>query len=388
MAQLKFIGIFLAVLLVGFVAALIFAAKHFEKVELAGGSIEAAGQIANCVSGARQTIYDYTASRSFVIELQQSDDYRFLQGQPQYESFVAQNIGAIRQGGMVRIGTVVIASLITGEGTYYGGFDQSLEMAANRHSVAVLAYVLAGLYLLLAAALVVASHFVFKPVGQAFQLQRDFIHNASHELNTPIAVIGANGAVLKAEQQAPSPWLETILSETEHMRCIVSDLLELVDADSPPAPPEPVELSALALNHLLAFDALAYERGVNYEYEVQPGLVVQGSEKSLRQLLTHLTDNAFKYVGGGQKQVRASLLQKGNEAVFTLRNSGCNIRPEEKEKIFDRFYRSQADCFEGGSTGSGIGLSIVRGICLKYGYWLTLELEPGEWTEFSVAFKL
>ena len=166
----------------------------------------------------------------------------------------------------------------------------------------------------------------------------------------------------------------------------VQDMLDLAGLDKLDEPPQTVDLSSLATRHQLAFDALAFEQGIQYSCEVEDGIRVRGSPKALEQLLNQLTDNAMKYTEG-DKAVRVTLAREGRRAVLTFYNSGCRIKDSERDRVFERFYRSEGVAADPAKRGSGIGLSIIKSICDKYGYRLRLDTEEGVFTRFTITMR-
>lgn len=385
-AKAMFIGLFMAVLLAAFGLVLYRTQARNEEMLAAGGLVELHDYVARAARGEPVNTDATFEGRIFVIARGPAGGYSFLAGEREFGSFVIQHIDSFPVGDFTRIDGILISGWLTIDGVpYCSGLGQGDEFQRERASFLELAWALLAVYLLVFVMLLVSSHFIFLPVEEMFRKQREFVQNASHELKTPITVIDANCCVLQSEV-GENEWFQNILQETKRMGTIVQDMLDLAGLDKTDEPPQTVDLSSLVTRHQLAFDALAFEQGIQYFCEVEDNIRVKGSPKALEQLLNQLTDNAMKYTEG-DKAVRVALDQEGKCAVLTFYNSGCRIKDSERDHVFERFYRSEAAAADPAKRGSGIGLSIIKSICDKYGYRLHLDTEEGVFTRFTVTMR-
>jgi len=224
------------------------------------------------------------------------------------------------------------------------------------------------------------------PVAEAFERQRQFIADAGHELKTPIAVIAANANVLESESGG-SKWLSYIRTETQRMDGLVKDLTALAAMDASEGKGELAELdlSSAVLSAALPFESLAFERGMTLSLEVADGVRCRGNEERLMQLVTILLSNALKY-GEDGGEIKVTLRQDHRRALLQVYNTGQGIRPEELERIFDRFYR--ADKARSRASGSyGLGLAIAKAIVTEHGGRISAASEPGKWARFDVLLN-
>ena len=146
------------------------------------------------------------------------------------------------------------------------------------------------------------SGLALKPAEEAWEQQRRFVADASHELKTPLTVILTNTGILLAHSgdtiAQQQKWVEYIGDEAQRMRALVEDLLFLAksDAGKETAPvTAPVDVSELTWSALLPFEPVAFEQGVEMESEIADQLTVQGNADQLRRLVAILLDNAVKY---------------------------------------------------------------------------------------------
>ena len=237
-----------------------------------------------------------------------------------------------------------------------------------------------GLSLLLA-------RWAVRPVERAWEQQRQFVADASHELKTPLAVIMTNAELLQGLDGGGGRFSENILTMSRQMRSLVERLLELARADNEgeQSRAAPVNYSALIENALLPFEPVFFEQGLELSVEIEPDIVVSGSEQRLRQMVETLLDNAQKYAGTGGS-VTLRLQRTGRRHCrLSLSNPGEPLSGEELKKIFKRFYR--VDKARSRDGGFGLGLSIAESIVIAHHGRIWAESREGLitfWVELPV----
>lgn len=208
------------------------------------------------------------------------------------------------------------------------------------------------------------SNWVIKPVATAWDQQRQFVADASHELKTPLSVIMANAELLEHADTADedrSKFSRNILSMTYQMRALVENLLEMarVDNGTLNMPFAALDFSELVSDAVLSFQLLYEEKGQTLQSRIPEGLTLQGSQQHLYQVMDILLDNALKYsVPGGH--TNAELKRIGHSCLLTVANTGEPISREDLTNIFKRFYRVDKARSLNGSYG--LGLSIAQAI--------------------------
>lgn len=224
------------------------------------------------------------------------------------------------------------------------------------------------------------ARWAVRPVELAWERQRQFVADASHELKTPLTVILSNAQLLGEAEGDPalrSRLRENILSMSARMRSLVESLLDLARVDSGLAGQtlSRVDLSRVVSEAILPFEPLFYERGLALSSSVEPGIAVKGSAERLSQAVGVLLDNAQKYASpGGSVSVTLSRQGRGH-CLIAVENSGEPLSPAERRDIFKRFYRADAARSSGGSYG--LGLSIARGIVEAHRGRIWAEALPG-----------
>ena len=212
------------------------------------------------------------------------------------------------------------------------------------------------------------ARWAVRPVERAWEEQRQFVSDASHELKTPLTVILTNAELMQTE---PDPqYARSIQTMASRMRFLVESLLELarVDNGAVRAAFAETDLSELISEELLPFEPLYFERGMRLESEIEGGLTVLGSPGHLRQVAAILLDNALNHSPEGSV-VWLRLTRQGTNALLTLTNPGSLSR-EDCRRIFQRFYR--VDTARTGG-GYGLGLPIAQAIALDHGGKLWAE---------------
>ena len=227
----------------------------------------------------------------------------------------------------------------------------------------------------------------------SFEQARRFSADASHELKTPLTIIRGELEIALRSGDIPDKVEKTMLDmldETGRLVHIVEGLLFLSQADAGKLQvgQEPVELTELIEELADDIEILASRLEINVGLALAPSVRVTGSPQFLRQLMMSLFDNAIKY-NKHAGTIRCDLTSAGGMAVFRIANTGESIPPEERERVFSRFFRvelSRARTPAGG--GQGLGLSIAREIVRAHGGTLTIEnSEPG-WTVFQFIIPL
>lgn len=277
-----------------------------------------------------------------------------------------------------RIGVVSVRIAFT-DCTMEQATMRSLLLRSGLVALAALA-VLAGLSYCLAG-------LVVGPVKRAWQEQKQFVSDASHELKTPLTVILSSSELAAEEQdvQRTKQYVEGIHAESLRMKALVEDMLTLARTESGTRPEtEAVDLSDTVLESVLAFEPVAFESGRELVYDIQPELTVMGSGVQLRRLADILLDNAVKYAAEGTP-VRLLLRQEGRCAALRVENRGETIPAEKLQHIFDRFYR--ADESRSGGEGFGLGLAIAQSIAQSHGGSIGCASEEGV-TRFTVTLPL
>ena len=237
--------------------------------------------------------------------------------------------------------------------------------------------------LLLSAAAYFLSRKIISPLKIAFNKQKQFISDASHELKTPLTVISANADVLSGEI-GENKWLTYIRSQADRMNVLVNDLLNLtrLENNSSDFVRKDFDLSKAAVSTALPFECQAYESNKKFDLSIEKDIMINGSEKHIKQMMAIFIDNALKYSDNGGI-IRVSLKKIGDKRMLSVYNTGSGISVADKERIFERFYRS--DLSRNRATGGyGLGLAIAKSIIDKHKFRIKVDTNPGQSVCFTV----
>ncbi len=230
-----------------------------------------------------------------------------------------------------------------------------------------------------------------RPVGKAWEQQKQFVADASHELKTPLTVILANaGIVLSHRQQTvqdQAKWIEYIQTEATRMTTLVDNLLFLAKTDDARAKVilSPVNLSDIVWGSVLPFEPVAFEQDKTLASDILPDLYINGDESRLKQLVAILLDNACKYSDDkGTISVRLSKNAE-NKVKLSVSNTGTHIPADQVDHIFERFFRvDKSRAREQG--GYGLGLAIAQSIVSIHNAKIFVQSTPDTGTTFTVTF--
>ncbi len=220
-------------------------------------------------------------------------------------------------------------------------------------------------------------------------LRTDFIANVSHELKTPLAVIGNYGAMLSDPELSYEKRVEyaKIISDTSRsLSSLITNILKLNKLENQQISPsmKSYDLSEQLCECLLAFEGAWEAKGLNIETDIDDGIFVVSDEQMQSLVWNNLFSNAIKFTDKGGT-VSVSLRCEGSFAVVRITDTGCGISPEVGAHMFDKFY--QGDTSHSGE-GNGLGLALVRRAIDITGCDISVESKLGEGTVFTVKLPL
>ena len=257
-------------------------------------------------------------------------------------------------------------------------------------------YSLAALAVLALAVAAGVGHFLagkaIVPLVEAYEKQRQFAADASHELRTPLSVVMASADLLENDPSITSPFLKQVIAdvrdEVKKMTKLVSDLLFVARSDNQALKVKrsKVDIAAFADQTIRLMQPLADKKNITLIREGEESLTAKLDEQKMKQLLLILVDNAVKYtLEGGKVTVRVQSPASGKIRI-EVEDTGIGISKEDKEKIFDRFFRvDKARSREMG--GNGLGLAIAQEIVNLHDGRINVESELGKGTKFIVTMK-
>ena len=229
------------------------------------------------------------------------------------------------------------------------------------------------------------SKIIVQPVEETFEKQKQFISDASHELKTPLAVIEANAEVLQ-DKVGESKWINYIQTEIESMNKLINELLLLAKIENVDKIKEYTELNLSQEVQIILsmFESVAYENEITIESNIEEDIIFNANKEDIEHIVSTLTDNAIKHTPAQQKIV-INLKKEKNEIIFEVKNIGDPIPEEEREKIFERFYRIDKSRNRN-EKRYGLGLAIAKATIEKYNGNIQVDYK-NNFTIFKVILK-
>lgn len=222
-------------------------------------------------------------------------------------------------------------------------------------------------------------------LAAALEMQRRFTADAAHELRTPLTALRLQTDLLKKAQSESDRQdaLRHLEAGIDRSARLVHQLLEASRSSATPAIPSICDLSEIIREVAAEFSILAKRKNIRMQITHQTPLPVQADAGQARSLISNLLDNAIRYTPDGG-EVTLACNADTKHVTMNVCDTGPGIPVEEREKIFQRFYRVPGTK----ETGSGLGLSIVHDIAVQIGATVHIAEGPkGQGAFFSVFFK-
>ena len=219
-------------------------------------------------------------------------------------------------------------------------------------------------------------------------MKNDFIANVSHEIKTPLAVIGGYAEALERgglTQAQREEYTRTIASASRSLSTLISNILRLNKLENQEIVPAAKEydltrqLSDCALSHEAAWE----EKGIEFDAQLEERVMITADESMMELVFNNLLANAIKFTEpGGRVWLRQ--IERGDTVDVIVADTGCGMDEDTMRRIFDKFY--QGDTSHSGE-GNGLGLSLVRRVLEICGGQIAVHSRPGEGSEFIVTLR-
>ena len=221
------------------------------------------------------------------------------------------------------------------------------------------------------------DHFTER-LEQFIKREKNFTRDASHELRTPLAVIKSSLALLQKRrdfQPNENQSIEMIDNTLRDMEGLIDTLLLLARGESSPLPEEDVLINDLLITLVEQITHVLGNDKISVEIQQNCLLSMQAAEKVLGILFTNLLRNAFSYTRQGVIAITI------DDKQVSVSDTGVGMTQQQLQHVFEPFYRAHAD-----SNGHGLGLTIVKQLCNRYGWKLKIRSKQGEGTCITVIF--
>ncbi len=232
-----------------------------------------------------------------------------------------------------------------------------------------------------------------KPIKNAFYKQQELVANASHELKTPLTVITTNLDLVsndKAIGEENKKWLDSARYQLSRMNNLVLQMLELSSLESPTHSEkitfQNINFSELCEGILLSFEAVAFEKMIIIDSEVEKDIFYSADKTELEKLVTIIVDNAIKYTPNNGK-ITFKLFKDTKNIIANVTNYGIGMTQEETEKVFERFYKLDPSHKESGNS-FGLGLSIAKSIADSMNGDIICKSELDKYTTFEIILPV
>lgn len=224
-------------------------------------------------------------------------------------------------------------------------------------------------------------------LDQAFERERQFTGDASHELRTPVTAIQTILDVTAIKERSPQEYqkaLTDIGQQTSRLQRLLTSLLILARGDQMRMSRHmAVNLSKVVSSTTHSLRPVAEQKGVTLQATVSPSVSIQGNQEGLERVVTNLIENAIKYTDNGDISVHLS--QKQDTALLEVKDTGIGVEQQHIEHLFDRFYRVEQSRT---SNGVGLGLSMVKQIVEAHKGTIKVVSSYGEGTTFVVSLPI
>ena len=220
-------------------------------------------------------------------------------------------------------------------------------------------------------------------VEQARASKDEFISNVTHEMNTPLTSIHGYAELLDGggmtEAQKKTAY-KTILSQSERLTNLIACIINFSEIENDNLPPYDVDFSAIVRETLVVVSPEAQKRNIAIDGNIADNVIISSRHERLNELFGNLIRNAIKYNKDGGK-INVTL----DNRSLTVEDTGIGIAEENMNKIFSRFFTVDKS-HSGKNGGFGLGLAVVKKICAKSGWEISVEREPDRGSKFTVDF--
>ncbi len=224
-------------------------------------------------------------------------------------------------------------------------------------------------------------------LDKSFESEKRFSSDVSHELRTPVSVISAQCEYTLEKPRDVGEYeeaLKVISRQTDKMSKMISDMLDFTRLETKSDRYAKTEVNFSELVELACMDfSRIKQKNISLESSIEDGVMVAGNYELLQRLVNNLISNTFRY-GRENGWTRVTLSSDKEKAYLRVADNGIGIKPEDTERIFERFYQADASRSSG---GTGLGLALAREIAEFHCGKLSASSRFGEGSEFTFEIE-
>nr|WP_297708464.1 HAMP domain-containing sensor histidine kinase [uncultured Butyrivibrio sp.] len=218
-------------------------------------------------------------------------------------------------------------------------------------------------------------------------LRTDFVSNVSHELKTPLSVIGNYSTMLQAKDLSEEKRLEyaiAISDATSRLSELVTNILKLNKLENQQIYPDKTvyDLGEQLAECIVGFEDVWEKKNIELDTDIEDNVTINADKELLSLVWNNLLSNAFKFTDEGGT-VKVNLKKSGEKAVVSVSDTGCGISEETGKHIFDKFYQGDTSH---ATKGNGLGLALVKRVVDICGADINVKSALGKGTTFTVTF--
>lgn len=217
-------------------------------------------------------------------------------------------------------------------------------------------------------------------------LRTDFISNVSHEMKTPLTVIGNYATLLQSpdlSDEQRKEYAQSIALSSRRLADLITNILKLNRLENQQIFPQtsPFDLGDQLCECLLQFESIWESKNIELNIEIEENVIINADSELLSLVWSNLLSNAFKFTENGGK-VSLSLTADETHARVSVKDSGCGISPETGKHIFEKFYQGDTSHT---TQGNGLGLALVKRIIDITDSEISINSTIGEGSTFTVT---
>ena len=219
-------------------------------------------------------------------------------------------------------------------------------------------------------------------------LRTDFIANVSHELKTPLAVMGNYATMLQnpgISEEDRIEYAKAISHSSRRLAALITNILKLNKLENQQIFPQPREfdLGEQLCESLLVFEDAWEKKNLEIETDIAEGVRIKSDPELLSLVWNNLISNAVKFTSEGGT-IGVSLKADGNHVTVSVRDTGCGIDPETGKHIFEKFYQGDTSH---ATQGNGLGLALVKRVVDILQGEICVQSTPGKGSTFTVRIR-